>query len=218
MSKSLRAQPFVDSILGIGIKILGGSRLVSISHSMSAPVSASTTHKKISTSSSKKWVPSQACNICLIDCLMLFSTSRMTENQKLMDNFHFAFGIGRPKNIQHNPPVNPSVDMENICSTNLMWEVKSIFLEYQVYVNNLVYPGATDDRCANFPASTCPFQSLKLKASSERVQDTTHNRILMFPSPIFRSGVLRQGFDKFYSVSFQARLSSFISCQNLSLA
>ena len=155
MGKSLRAQPFDDSILGIGIKIGidGGSRLVSISHSRSAPVSASTTHKKISTSSSKKWVPSQACNICLIDCLMLFSTSRMTENQKLMDNFHFAFGIGRPKNIQHNPPVNPSVDMENICSTNLMWEVKFIFLEYQVYVNNLAYLGATDDRCANFSAS-----------------------------------------------------------------
>jgi hypothetical protein len=45
------------------------------------------------------------------------------------------------------------VDMENICSTNLMWEVKSIFLEYQVYVNNLAYSGATDDRCANFSAS-----------------------------------------------------------------
>ena len=137
---------------------MGGSRLLSISHLMSAPVGASTTHKKISTSSSKKWVPSQACNICLIDCLMLFSTSRMTENQKFMDNFHFALGIGRPKNIQHNPPVGPSVDMENICSTNLMWEVKSIFLEYQVYVNNLAYPGATDDRCANFSASTCPTQ------------------------------------------------------------
>jgi hypothetical protein len=87
----------------------------------------------------------------------------MTENQKLMDNFHFAFGIGRPKNIQHNPPVNPSVDMENICSTNLMWEVKSIFLEYQVYVNNLAYPGATNDRCANFWASTCPTQLLNLQ-------------------------------------------------------
>jgi len=158
MGKSLRAQPFDDSILGIGLNILGGSRLLSISHLMSAPVGASTTHKKISTSSSKKWVPSQACNICLIDCLMLFSTSRMTENQKFMDNFHFALGIGRPKNIQHNPPVGPSVDMENICSTNLMWEVKSIFLEYQVYVNNLAYPGATDDRCANFSASTCPTQ------------------------------------------------------------
>src|SRR4028119_179480 len=168
MSKSLRAQPFDDSILGIGIKIGidGGSRLVSISHSMSAPVSASTTHKKISTSSSKKWVPSQACNICLIDCLMLFSTSRMTVHQKLMDNFHFAFGIGRPKNIQHNPP-GPSVDMENICSTNLMWEVKSIFLEYQVYVINLAYSGATDNRCANFSASTCPTQALQWTASSE---------------------------------------------------
>jgi len=33
----------------------------------------------------------------------------------------------------------------------------------------------------------------------------------MFPSSIFRSGVLRQGFDKFYSVSFQARLSFFAS-------
>ena len=132
MGKSLRAQPFDDSILGIGLNILGGSRLLSISHLMSAPVGASTTHKKISTSSSKKWVPSQACNICLIDCLMLFSTSRMTENQKLMDNFHFAFGIGRPKNIQHSPPVDPSVDMENICSTNLTWEVRSILLEYQV--------------------------------------------------------------------------------------
>jgi hypothetical protein len=33
----------------------------------------------------------------------------------------------------------------------------------------------------------------------------------MFPSPIFRSGVLRQGFDKFYSVSFQARLSLFVT-------
>ncbi len=154
MGKSLRAQPFDDSILGIGIKIGidGGSRLVLISHSMSAPVSASTTHKKISASSSKKWVPSQACNICLINCLMLFSTSRMTVHQKLMDNFHFAFGIGRPKNIQHNPP-GPSVDMENICSTNLMWEVRSIFLEYQVYVINLAYSGATDNRCANFSAS-----------------------------------------------------------------
>jgi hypothetical protein len=58
------------------------------------------------------------------------------------------------------------VDMENICSTNLMWEVKSIFLEYQVYVNNLAYSGATDDRCANFSASTCPTQNLKLTASS----------------------------------------------------
>jgi hypothetical protein len=58
------------------------------------------------------------------------------------------------------------VDMENICSTNLMWEVKSIFLEYQVYVNNLAYPGATDDRYANFSASTCPTQALQWTASS----------------------------------------------------
>jgi len=158
MSKSLRAQPFDDSILGIGIKIGvdGGSRLVLISHSMSAAVSASTTHTKISTSSSKKWVPSQDCNICLIDCLMLFSTSRMTDHQKLMDNFHFALGIGRPKNIQHNPPVGPSVDMENICSTNLIWEVKSIFLEYQVYVNNLATPTATGNRFAKFWRRTFP--------------------------------------------------------------
>jgi hypothetical protein len=35
--------------------------------------------------------------------------------------------------------------------------------------------------------------------------------ILMFPPFIVRSGVLRQGFDKFYSVSFQARLKLFIS-------
>jgi hypothetical protein len=31
--------------------------------------------------------------------------------------------------------------------------------------------------------------------------------VLVFPSSIFRSGVLPQGSDKFYSVSFQARLS-----------
>ncbi len=37
------------------------------------------------------------------------------------------------------------------------------------------------------------------------------DRILMFPLLIFRSGVLRQGFDKFYEVSFQARLSLFVS-------
>jgi hypothetical protein len=30
------------------------------------------------------------------------------------------------------------------------------------------------------------------------------------PSSIFRSGALRQGSDKFYSVSFQARLSFFV--------
>jgi hypothetical protein len=35
--------------------------------------------------------------------------------------------------------------------------------------------------------------------------------VLMSPFSIFRSGVLRQGFDKFYSVSFQARQSFFIS-------
>jgi hypothetical protein len=34
---------------------------------------------------------------------------------------------------------------------------------------------------------------------------------LMFPFSIFRSGVLRQGFEKFYSVSFLARLSLFAS-------
>ena len=34
---------------------------------------------------------------------------------------------------------------------------------------------------------------------------------LIFPPPIFRSGVLRQGSDKFYSVSFQARLR-FLVC------
>jgi hypothetical protein len=34
---------------------------------------------------------------------------------------------------------------------------------------------------------------------------------LISPSPIVRSGVLRQGFDKFYSVSFQARHSFFIT-------
>jgi hypothetical protein len=32
-----------------------------------------------------------------------------------------------------------------------------------------------------------------------------------FPLSIFRSGVLRQGSDKFYSVSFQARLTLFAS-------
>jgi hypothetical protein len=39
----------------------------------------------------------------------------------------------------------------------------------------------------------------------------TLNNFLIFPPPIFRSGVLRQGSDKFYSVSFQARLSLFFS-------
>jgi hypothetical protein len=48
-------------------------------------------------------------------------------------------------------------------------------------------------------------------ASSELAQDATHESILMFPPPIFRSGVLRQGSDKFYSVSFQARLSLLAS-------
>jgi len=52
-----------------------------------------------------------------------------------------------------------------------------------------------------------PTQSLKLTASSSRVQAATHDHILMFPPPIFRSGVLRQGCDKFYSLSFQARRS-----------
>jgi hypothetical protein len=42
------------------------------------------------------------------------------------------------------------VDMENICSTNLMWEVKSIFLEYQVYVNNFATPTATGTASLNF--------------------------------------------------------------------
>jgi hypothetical protein len=37
------------------------------------------------------------------------------------------------------------------------------------------------------------------------------DRILVFPPPIFRSGVLGQGSDKFYSVSFQARHSFFAS-------
>ena len=32
----------------------------------------------------------------------------------------------------------------------------------------------------------------------------------MSPPSIFRFGVLRQGFDKFYSVSFQARLSFWV--------
>jgi hypothetical protein len=34
---------------------------------------------------------------------------------------------------------------------------------------------------------------------------------LVFPSPIFRCGVLRQGSDKFYSLSFQARLSLLVT-------
>jgi len=40
----------------------------------------------------------------------------------------------------------------------------------------------------------------------------------MFPSPIFRSGALRQGFDKFYSVSFLARRSLVSFFLNPSLA
>jgi hypothetical protein len=43
------------------------------------------------------------------------------------------------------------------------------------------------------------------------VQAATHEHILMFPLLIVRSGVLRQGFDKFYSVSFQARHSFFVT-------
>jgi hypothetical protein len=38
-----------------------------------------------------------------------------------------------------------------------------------------------------------------------------YQSILMFPPPIVRSGVLRQGSDKFYSVSFQARHSFFVT-------
>jgi len=38
--------------------------------------------------------------------------------------------------------------------------------------------------------------------------------VLRFPPPIFRSGVLRQGFDKFYSVSFQARHSFFATVES----
>jgi len=34
------------------------------------------------------------------------------------------------------------------------------------------------------------------------------------PPHIFRSGVLRQGFDKFYSVSFQARHSLFATLKS----
>jgi len=37
------------------------------------------------------------------------------------------------------------------------------------------------------------------------------NNFLVFPFSIFRSGVLRQGSDKFYSLSFQARLSLLAS-------
>jgi len=37
------------------------------------------------------------------------------------------------------------------------------------------------------------------------------DNVLVFPFFIFRSGALRQGFDKFYSLSFQARLSLLVS-------
>jgi hypothetical protein len=37
------------------------------------------------------------------------------------------------------------------------------------------------------------------------------NNFLVFPFSIFPSGALRQGFDKFYSLSFQARLSLLVS-------
>src|SRR4028118_484395 len=40
----------------------------------------------------------------------------------------------------------------------------------------------------------------------------------MFPPPILRSGVLRQGSDKFYSVSFQARHSFFATVESFWLA
>jgi hypothetical protein len=42
----------------------------------------------------------------------------------------------------------------------------------------------------------------------------TLNNFLVFPSPIFRSGALRQGSDKFYSVSFQARHSFFATVKS----
>jgi hypothetical protein len=54
-------------------------------------------------------------------------------------------------------------------------------------------------------------KALNLQQTRSRVQAATPDHILMFPPPIFRSGVLRQGFDKFYSVSFQARHSFFVS-------
>jgi hypothetical protein len=38
---------------------------------------------------------------------------------------------------------------------------------------------------------------------------------LISPLSLSRSGVLRQGFDKFYSLSFQARLSFFVTFKNL---
>jgi len=42
--------------------------------------------------------------------------------------------------------------------------------------------------------------------------------VLKFPPHIFRSGVLRQGSDKFYSVSFQARHRFFATVESCSLA
>ena len=39
----------------------------------------------------------------------------------------------------------------------------------------------------------------------------SQNNFLVFPFFIFRSGVLRQGSEKFYSVSFQARHSFFVT-------
>jgi len=41
-----------------------------------------------------------------------------------------------------------------------------------------------------------------------------YQSILMFPPPIVRSGVLSQGSDKFYSVSFQARHSFFATVKS----
>jgi hypothetical protein len=42
-------------------------------------------------------------------------------------------------------------------------------------------------------------------------QNKTNSMVIFdVPLPIVRSGVLRQGSDKFYSVSFQARLSFFV--------
>jgi hypothetical protein len=40
------------------------------------------------------------------------------------------------------------------------------------------------------------------------------DNVLMFPFPIFRSGVLPQGSNKFYSVSFQARHSFFATVES----
>jgi hypothetical protein len=82
------------------------------------------------------------------------------------------------------------------------------FKWHQAYLDQQISPhAATDDRCANFSASTCPTQHLKLTA------DSTADKLLLTTVfwcshlLIFRSGVLRQGFEKFYSVSFQARRS-----------